>query len=254
LVSSTKLMKRRDKFGGNWTEEKLKRLKKYLLEYTKIFAKSSKARYFHTIYVDAFAGTGYRDISKSGNIHDIMFPELAEEDTQEFLKGSASIALEIEPPFNEYLFIESDPEKSEELQKLKSKFPHLADRIKIETKDANKYLRQWCDETNWNRFRAVVFLDPYGMQVEWSLIEAIAHTKAIDLWLLFPLGVAINRMLTRNEPPPPAWEQALTRILGTHEWKKTFYPSRKIQTLFGEEEMQVKDADFDSIRQFLLSV
>jgi three-Cys-motif partner protein len=179
-----------------------------------------------------------------------MLPELAEKDAKEFLKGSANIALEIEPRFNHYLFIEHDPKKSSELQKLKNKFPNLADKVEIVTEDANEYLKRWCGKTDWNRFRAVVFLDPYGMQVEWSLIEAIAHTKAIDLWLLFPLGVAINRMLTRNEPPPLAWEQALTRILGTQEWKKTFYPSRKIQTLFGEEEMQVKDADFDSIGQF----
>ncbi|WP_335164969.1 hypothetical protein [Nostoc sp.] len=29
------------------------------------------------------------------------------------------------------------------------------------------------------------------MQIPWSTIEAIAHTEAIDLWYLFPLGVAM---------------------------------------------------------------
>ena len=33
-----------------------------------------------------------------------------------------------------------------------------------------------------------LFLDPYGMQVEWATIESIAHTQAIDLWLLFSAG------------------------------------------------------------------
>lgn len=245
-------MKGKQKFGGNWTEKKLKCLRSYLLEYTKIFAKNPKAQYFQTIYVDAFAGTGYRSTSKQGDSHKTMFPKSTDRETQEFLKGSATIALEIEPPFNQYLFIDDDPKKSSELENLKSKFPNLADRIKIETKDANKYLRQWCDETNWNRFRAVVFLDPYGMQVEWSLIEAIARTKAIDLWLLFPLGVAVNRLLTRRKSPPQAWEQALTKILGTQEWKKTFYTHRKEPTLFGEEEMQTRDADFDSIGKFFV--
>jgi hypothetical protein len=35
----------------------------------------------------------------------------------------------------------------------------------------------------------VLFLDPYGMQVDWTTIEAIARTKAIDLRVLFPLGI-----------------------------------------------------------------
>ena len=42
-----------------------------------------------------------------------------------------------------------------------------------------------CDK-DWSLHRAVLFLDPYGMQVEWATIEAVAKTKAIDLWLLFP--------------------------------------------------------------------
>ncbi|WP_375494674.1 hypothetical protein [uncultured Nostoc sp.] len=44
---------------------------------------------------------------------------------------------------------------------------------------------------NWRSNRAVLFLDPFGMQIPWSTIEAIAHTEAIDLWYLFPLGVAM---------------------------------------------------------------
>lgn len=52
----------------------------------------------------------------------------------------------------------------------------------------------------WRSFRrrAVVFLDPFGMQVEWRTIERIGQTKAIDLWILFPLGVAVNRFLTKD--------------------------------------------------------
>jgi three-Cys-motif partner protein len=247
-------MREQHSSGGNWTEEKLNCLKKYLSAYTKIFAENRRAQYFRTIYVDAFAGTGYRSTSRTDSKDNIMLPELAKSDAQSFLKGSASIALENEPPFSRYLFIERDPKKSDELQKLKNQFPNLANRIEIVTEDANKYLRQWCDKTNWKRFRAVVFLDPYGMEVEWSLIKAIAHTEAIDLWfwLLFPLGVAVNRLLMRNEPPPLEWEQALTRILGTQEWKEAFYPSHKIQTLFGEGEIQRRDANFDSIGQFFV--
>jgi len=39
-----------------------------------------------------------------------------------------------------------------------------------------------------------VFLDPFGASVEYKVIEAIADTNAVDLWILFPYGT-INRKL-----------------------------------------------------------
>ena len=45
-------------FGGQWTQQKLQVLKKYLSAYTKIFKRNIKAQFFETSYVDAFAGTG----------------------------------------------------------------------------------------------------------------------------------------------------------------------------------------------------
>jgi len=160
--------------------------------------------------------------------------------------------LEVSPSFKRYLFIERSEERAAELRKLKSQFPDKADRIQVEVAEANDFLKQWCAQTDWRYCRAVVFLDPYGMQVDWSLIEAIANTQAIDLWILFPLGVAVNRLLTKNEPPPVEWGRALTRILGTDEWKSVFYLQQKVATLFGEEEIQPKDADFDKIAQFFV--
>ena len=90
------------------------------------------------------------------------------------------------------------------------------------------------------------------MQVEWSTIESIAKTEAIDLWILFPLGVAVNRLLRRNGPPPESQAKALTRIFGTEDWQEAFYPQRTVRTLFGEEEMQIKEADFDKIGQYFV--
>ena len=46
--------------------------------------------------------------------------------------------------------------------------------------NANLEIQNLCNK-DWRSRRAVLFLDPYGMQVEWKTIEAIAATKAIDL-------------------------------------------------------------------------
>jgi three-Cys-motif partner protein len=239
-------------FGGDWTKEKLERVRKYLAAYTTIFSKNPKAQKLTTIYVDAFAGTGYRSDPRQKHYENSLFPDPVEPDAKSFLTGSAHIALEVEPPFKRFLFIEMNAERAQDLENLKAQFPDKATNIRVVVAEANDYLKRWCAQVDWRYSRAVVFLDPYGMQVEWSLIEAIAATRAIDLWILFPLGVAINRLLTKGEPPPAEWAMALTRILGNDEWKDVFYQRKINQTLFGDEEVQIKDTDFDRIGEFFV--
>jgi three-Cys-motif partner protein len=236
-------------FGGDWTSDKLNRLQKYLQAYAIIFDKNERARNLHTIYVDAFAGTGYRTPRRLYGETPLL-PEFEEPETQRFLAGSARIALEINPTLKEYLFIEQDPNHSQELHILLREFPQLASRTKIISQDANSYLLDWCSHTNWSKTRAVVFLDPYGMQIEWGVIDALGRTQAVDLWLLFPLGVAVNRLLTKTGPPPPSWSMALSRIFGTDDWEEVFYPVQKQHTFWGEEETQVKQGDFEKIGGF----
>src|SRR2546421_510068 len=101
-------------FGGDWTSEKLERVRKYLVAYAQIM----KGKRFRFAYIDAFAGTGYRTNPKAKGHSDYdFFPELAEEDTKEFLDGSARIALQIKPRFDKYIFIERKPKRFAELAK-----------------------------------------------------------------------------------------------------------------------------------------
>ena len=90
------------------------------------------------------------------------------------------MALRTDPPFGRYIFVDRNPTHAESLGALRKEFPKLANRISVRAADANTFLQQWCRETDWNRNRAVVFLDPYGMQVDWSTIEAIAATEALS--------------------------------------------------------------------------
>jgi three-Cys-motif partner protein len=239
------------RFGGSWTEEKLDRVRQYLTAYTTIFTKNPRAATLRTIYVDAFAGTGYRT-SSSARGSSPSLPLFEDDDAVSFQKGSAHIALETEPPFDPYLFIEQVAERIEELQSLRQQFPHRAQQITILHENANSFLRQWCRDTDWHIHRAVVFLDPYGMEVSWSTIDAIAQTHAIDLWLLFPLGQAVNRLLTRHHPPIAVWAQRLTQMFGTEGWKDAFYRAPMQGTLFGAETALEKDADFDAIGAFFV--
>ena len=52
-------------FGGEWTEDKLECLGKYLSAYRRIFVQNKYARNYGTWYVDAFAGTGSRSVPEA---------------------------------------------------------------------------------------------------------------------------------------------------------------------------------------------
>ncbi len=231
-------------FGGAWTTAKLELIAKYLSSYTTALnGKPSKQHPFKKGYIDAFAGTGYRDGQRGeANVKSpqaVLLPDLAGQEPQEFLDGSARLALKTVPPFDSYVFIERSALRSAELETLKSEFPDLANRIQVRRGDANAEIRTLC-EKDWSSHRAVLFLDPYGMQVEWTTIEAIAATKAIDLWILFPLGIGVNRLLTKSGDIPESWRKRLELLLGTGRWYEDFYRVERESTLFGEADRVVK--------------
>lgn len=242
-------------FGGDWTEKKLTCLKKYLGAYTTIMSNqktwNGKLK-FRYAYIDAFAGTGYRELKEDDDMNNLLFPELAEEEPQTFLDGSARIALNTVPRFTKYIFIEKDEQKYSELNRIKVEFPNLKKDIRIVNADANSYLYELCTEYNWDNNRAVLFLDPFGMQVEWKTIEAIAKTKAIDLWILFPLGIGVNRLLKRDGNIILSLKNKLDRIFGTPSWYVEFYKSGIQSDLFGNHEEIKKDVSFDKISGFFI--
>lgn len=212
-------------FGGKWTKEKLEKVGNYLQTYVTAL----KNQKFKLIYVDAFAGTGYINLI-GNNESQLTLPEFEEIEVREFVSGSARNALEVNPPFDEYVFIEKNETRFSELEKLKNDFPNLKNKILPITAESNNYLQNFCSG-DWRYKRAIVFLDPYGMQVKWATIEAIARTQAIDLWILFPLGVAVNRLLKKNADITEPTKQILNEMFGTTDWFGEFFKEKEIRGL-----------------------
>ncbi len=237
----------KQQFGGNWTTEKLERVRKYLVAYATIMRKQK----FRFAYIDAFAGTGY-NVTKSKKSEAPLFPELSGVEATEFLDGSARIALKVEPRFTKYIFIEKSPERFAELDKLKEEFPLLATDIVLVNADSNAYLQDICENRRWDKNRAVLFLDPFGMQVTWDTMKAIANTKAIDLWILFPLGIGVNRLLRRDAQISEGWQRRLDDFFGTQDWRSVFYETKAERSLFGVEAKTEKIADFEEISRFFV--
>ena len=229
------------RFGGDWTDTKLGVIAAYLQAYTTALKdKPSPERPFRKGYIDAFAGTGYREARRNDPAdQSLLLPDLAEEEPQGLLDGSARLALKTDPRFDSYIFIERSVKRCAALEALKEEFPDLADDIQVRQGEANQEIQDLCRK-DWSSHRAVLFLDPYGMQVDWATIEAVAKTEAIDLWLLFPLGIGVNRLLKKSGDIPASWRAKLNALLGTEDWYEEFFKVETTPTLFGKQERVVK--------------
>jgi three-Cys-motif partner protein len=220
-------------FGGAHTKEKLDRLEAYLKAYLSVFKNQSWVR---TIYFDAFAGTGEIPGSKES---DPLLP--LDDRGKGFIVGSARRALGLKNSFSEYVFVEKRHAKVKELERLKAEHSFKADRIRIVHQDANSALQAFCAERDWKKCRAVVFLDPFGNQVEWATIQVIARTKAVDLWYLFPAGLGVHRQVGKDGTVHYTHAPSLDRIFGTSEWRQAFLGDEEgMPDLFQQQERQAK--------------
>lgn len=229
------------KFGGNWTEEKLNIFTSYLDAYL-IALQNQK---FKKIYIDAFAGTGEIETSDGG----------------QYLVGSAKRALASDKKFDHYYFIEADSQKAKELQNMiNSEFPQMKRIITIFCGDANDKLAEIISSLDWRYNRGLLFLDPYATQVNWTTLEIVARTKSIDVWYLFPFS-ALNRMLPKNGKYE-TWENCIDRLLGDDGWQTEFYKEDPQTSLFdlppdsgtaNSGTRKIKDSNPDHIKAYIIS-
>jgi three-Cys-motif partner protein len=89
-----------------------------------------------------------------------------------------------------------------------------------------------------------MFLDPYGMQVQWQTLQTIADCPQIDLWLLLPTGIAINRLVPRRGEQNPRWAERLDAFYGSPDWRNVFFSSER--DLLGVER-QARSSDLHDI-------
>lgn len=221
------------KFGGDWTEKKLSVLESYLIAYTTALKKQS----FKLIYIDAFAG--------SGKVEANRFEAGANGELKSFLEGSAVRAIRVMgEPFDELIFVEEDETHYGQLkQRLESGYPDR--NLNFYNEDANEFLFRL--ERDWNSCRGVLFLDPFGTQVEFRTIQRVASFNALDTWILVPVST-ISRLLPRERDPSAIsqkWAERLSRIYGDESWKNLYTPSPQGE-LFGQRS-QVRDPGIDGL-------
>jgi three-Cys-motif partner protein len=218
-------------FGGIWTRIKLEALQNYLFAFNTALSKQN----FTRIYIDAFAGTGRCDITVDGE--------------KTSIDGSARRALATDPPFDTYTFIELKAKKLAALKALEAEYPGRS--IEVIQDDANAALKMLCEKYGWRNERAVLFLDPFGMHVEWTTLQAIAKTGAIDVWYLFPYSGVYRQAAKNADAMDSDKEESITRLLGTDEWRQVFYAPKRQACLFGGDDGDEREADHRQMLDFV---
>ena len=222
------------KWGGDWTEKKLEAFSNYVRAYLTIMKNQS---YLETIYFDGFAGCGQRVNSDKDSLlqYEINYNE------SRVYKGSAERVLNIKEDlsFDHYYFIDTDETS---LTKLESHLKNLPQskgkRLYFRKGDANNWLFAMSGAMKDKRTKqlaALVFLDPFGMQVNWEAVASLKDTKT-DLWILVPTGVIINRLLERSGELKHIEKLESFFGLSEEEIKNEFYVINQVDTLFGVEE------------------
>jgi three-Cys-motif partner protein len=207
---------------GYWSELKLEIVEKYGSAYTNAF--SQRGRGLKKYYIDGFSGAGAHIAKRTG----------------QQIEGSPARALKIKPPFDGFYFIDINPEKTRYLEKLCDG----RNDVTIYTGESNAYLIDTLLPTiryeNYNR--ALCLLDPYGLHLDWGVMLKAGQSRAVDLFLNFPV-MDMNRNAIWRDPAkvPPDGVQRMTRFWGDESWKTVVYAESLQQNLFSPPDLVKQD-------------
>jgi three-Cys-motif partner protein len=215
-------------FGGVSTDLKLSMVQRYLSGFTTAL----RGKFNELWYIDAFAGTGERTVrldATEANLFDDETPERVER-----RRGSAQIAVDTNPAFNRLIFMDRKAKHCDALRTLATANPFR--KIDVLQGDANDEIRCLLANRSWTSTRAVMFLDPYGMSVEWETLKAIRSTQAIDVWYFVSLSGLFRQAARDGNAVDDSKRLALNRMLGTSEWEKEWYQASTAD-LFGDSQI-----------------
>ena len=215
-------------WGGPWTEKKLAAFSRYVEAYLTILQAHP---YWKTIYFDGFAGNGSRKDLKT-ELYNQLKITLEEE---EGYRGAAERVVSLDNCFDYYYFIDNQ----ESLDKLKEKLTSLPvaknRELVFRTGDCNEWLKKLAASMRSHEYVALLFLDPFGMHIDWESIAALKETRS-DIWILIPTGVIVNRLL--DKAGELRHIERLQSFFGLSEAdiRTEFFKKEKQTTLFGDYE------------------
>ena len=200
---------------GYWSEVKLDIVREYAKAYSTILSAQRRPSLYH-VYIDAFAGAGTH-ISRS---------------TQDFVLGSPLNALAVKPPFKEYHLIDLDRRKVQSLRQAVAQFQN----VHVYEGDCNQLMLQdILPQVRYEDYRrALCLLDPYGLHLDWEVVQTAGRMRTIDVFLNFPVMDMTRNVLWRNpEKVEKRQVQRMDAFWGDNSWRSIAYDTQG--NLFGME-------------------
>jgi len=191
---------------GYWSEVKLDIVRDYAREYSKILSAQRSPELEH-VYIDAFAGAG---------LH------LSKHEAGKFIPGSPLNALSISPPFKRYYLIDLDNQRIEHLRKL------IGSRkdVQLEFGDSNLILKQKVfPQVRFDQYRrGLCLLDPYGLHLNWEIIETAGKMASLEIFLNFPIADMNRNVLWHDRTKVrPEDVQRMNAYWGDDSWERCAY-------------------------------
>ncbi|OQX92932.1 MAG: hypothetical protein B6D58_00450 [candidate division Zixibacteria bacterium 4484_95] len=218
---------------GYWTEIKLDILKEYVRAYSTILAAQRRPNLEH-VYIDAFAGTGIH-LSKT---------------TGKLVPGSPLNAINIKPQFTNYYFIDIENIKVKVLLEISKQKPE----VKVFEGDCNKILldKVFPNVRYKNYRRGLCLLDPYGLHLDWTVIEKAGKMKSIEIFLNFPIA-DMHRNVLRKNPKDIDIKQKerMNRFWGDESWYDIVYVTNGNLFGYNEKIKNVNDKISEAYRKRL---
>jgi len=175
-------------------------------------------------------------------LFDVSSGNYEDEDELTFINGSPRVALGLKHMFGHYFFIEQVSGHSNALQQLKEEYPNH-DNINVLQGDANEAVKREIlgkQLFNWKNIRGIAFLDPFGMQVRWDTVEALAATRAIEIIINLPVGTTLQRLLPKSGQFTETKRRQLDEYFGSPDWYDVIY--EKSPGLFGDEINKIEES------------
>jgi three-Cys-motif partner protein len=208
---------------GYWSELKLEIVEKYGQAYTKAF--TTLGAHLKKYYIDGFSGAGVHLSRRTG----------------EQVEGSPARALKIAPPFDRFYFIDMNANKTAYLEKVRAGRTN----VEIHTGDTNLYLRRLLPTIKYGDYvRALCLLDPYGLHLDWDVMQIAGQLKTVDVFLNFPI-MDINRNVLRHDRTKVAPDdiERMNRFWGDNSWDSAAYVEAGQTSMFDFKSEKAKQGN-----------
>ena len=184
-------------------------------------------------------GTRNDDIDEDTTLYKLFEDETITEEQLNVYKGAAErvASLDIEG-FDKYYFVDLDKESNNKLKERLSPYDPEGVRFEFRNEDANVITQRMGLYMAKKRktWKGLVLLDPFGMSINWSTIASLKNAS-VDLWILVPTGVIINRLLERDGSLKHIDKLKSFFGMPKDEISDFFYKKRTENTLFGKVEL-----------------